>query len=246
VTSRWAEATFDEVLPVHGHRIHVRVDRRSEACPLLLLNGLTRPLERWDPLVEALSNRTIVRFDPPGIGTSPCPLIPLSIAALAEITVGVLDTVEVPVADVLGYSHGGAVAQQLGFEWPERIGSLVLASTTCGIGSAMGDLETLAVMLRPERTPDGGAAKTVPLAVLYRSLAISCWTSIPFLGSIAKPTLIVNGDRDRLVPPVNGRILADRIQGATAVTVRSGHDLQHPERAAELASLVGAFLDAQN
>jgi pimeloyl-ACP methyl ester carboxylesterase len=110
----------------------------------------------------------------------------------------------------------------------------------------MGGLETLAVMLRPERTPDGGPAKTVPLAVLYRSLATSCWTSIPFLGSIAKPTLIVNGDRDRLVPPVNGRILADRIRGATAVTVRSGHDLQHPERAAELASLVGAFLDAQN
>jgi pimeloyl-ACP methyl ester carboxylesterase len=73
-----------------------------------------------------------------------------------------------------------------------------------------------------------------------------CWTSIPFLGSIAKPTLIVNGDRDRLVPPANGRILAERIRGATAVTVRSGHDLQHPERAAELASLVGAFLDAQN
>jgi pimeloyl-ACP methyl ester carboxylesterase len=237
------EATSEEILSIHGYRIHVRMDRRSEGRPLLLLNGLTRPLERWDPFVAALGDRSIVRFDPPGIGTSPSPLIALSIPALAKIATGVLDAVGVPGADVLGYSHGGAVAQQLCHQSPDRIGSMVLAATTCGIGSALGGLETLAVMLSPERSPGGAPIKTDPLAILYRLLAISCWTSIPFLGSISKPTLIVSGDRDRLVPSVNGRILADRIPGAVAVTVHAGHDLQHPRCVSELASLVEAFLN---
>jgi pimeloyl-ACP methyl ester carboxylesterase len=244
MTSLTAERAFDNVCTIGGHRIHVRVDRRSGGRPLMLLNGLTRPLERWDPLVAALGDRTVVRFDPPGIGSSPSSLLPLSIAALAEIAAGVLDAVEVPVSDVLGYSHGGAVAQELSHGSPDKVGSLILASTTCGVGSAFGGLEILAAMLRPERAPRGSTANAHPVAIFYRSLAIACWTSIPFLGTISKPTLVISGDRDRLVPPVNGRVLAGRIPNATAITVPAGHDLQHPKCASDLAKVVSEFLDA--
>jgi len=238
------EDLLETTLAIAGHQIHVRLDRRSSARPLLLLNGLTRPLERWDPLVGALSSRTIIRFDPPGIGASPAPLLPLSIPTLAEIAGGVLDLAEAPVADVLGYSHGGAVAQQLCHTAPERVGALVLASTTCGIGSAMGGIEMLATMFRQERPGEGSSTPTEPMAILYRSLALACWTSIPFLGSISAPTLVLSGDRDRLVPPVNSRILANRIRTAELTTLAAGHDLQHPRCTPELAALVGDFLDA--
>ena len=103
------------VVRTGGLRIRVRVQGEGE--PLLLLNGLTRRLESWEPFVAALgSGRRVVSFDSPGVGESSTPLLPLSISGLARVAVSVLDEVGLDVADVLGFSHGGAVAQQLAFQ----------------------------------------------------------------------------------------------------------------------------------
>jgi len=243
VTAGQVDPIVDDLRSIGGHQIHLRIERRDEGRPLLLLGGLTRPLERWDPLVSALGQRSVIRFDPPGIGSSPAPLLPLSIRALAEIALGVLDAAEAPVADVFGYSHGGAVAQELCHRAPERVTSLILAATSCGIGSVPGGFRMVTTMLRTERDSRGAMVTTSPLAILFRSLALSCWTSIPFLGSICQPTLVLSGNRDHLVPPVNSRILAGRIPNATARQLEAGHDLQNPKCAPILAEIVSEFSD---
>jgi hypothetical protein len=43
---------------------------------------------------------------------------------------------------------------------------------------------------------------------LGQLFAISGWTSLPWLGSLRQPTLVLAGDDDPIVPLVNGRILA--------------------------------------
>ncbi len=40
--------------------------------------------------------------------------------------------------DVIGFSYGGAIAQQLAYDYPERVCKLVLAATNCGLGSVLG------------------------------------------------------------------------------------------------------------
>ena len=60
---------------VNGLSLSVRIDRPDAGRPLLLLNGLTRSLGSWNPLVAELADRTVVRFDPPGIGKSTAPLL---------------------------------------------------------------------------------------------------------------------------------------------------------------------------
>ena len=83
------------------------------------------------------------------------------------------------------------------------------------------------------------------MGLLWQLAAISTWSSIPVLGGIDAPTLVVCGDYDRAVPPANSRLLAARIPNARLVTVQAGHDLQKPATAAVVGRLVERFLDSK-
>ena len=229
------------LLNVSGLQIATRV--QGEGDPLLLINGMTRPLQSWEPFTAALSRRTIVSFDLPGVGGSPTSLLPLSIPALAAIAAQVLDAAGLHDADVLGYSHGGAIAQHLAGNAADRVRRLVLAATSCGVGATPGP--GLAGLRGLGRPANGNASSYVdPRALWWHSIAFSSWSSIPFLGAIKAPTLVVCGTRDRFVPPANSRVLAGRIPDARLVLLPAGHDLQRPESATALARLVGEFLPA--
>ncbi|MDQ1709193.1 MAG: hypothetical protein QOG49_578 [Frankiaceae bacterium] len=228
-------------LLVSGLRIATRV--QGEGDPLLLINGMTRPLQSWDSLARHLPGRTIISFDAPGVGASPTPLLPLSMPALAALAVAVLDATGVHDADVLGFSHGGAVAQQLAADAPGRVRRLILVATSCGVGAIPGNGRA---GLRGLGTPRAGNRwpYTDGVGMLWHSLAFASWSSIPFLGSIRADTLVVSGSHDRVVPPANSRVLARRIPGAALVVVPGGHDLQRPEAASRLARAVDDFLPA--
>lgn len=229
------------LLTIHGLQVAMQV--QGEGDPLLLINGMTRPLQSWKPFIRELSGRTVVSFDAPGVGASPTPVLPLSMPGLAEIAVAVLDAAGLDDADVLGYSHGGAVAQQLVHDEPDRVRHLVLAATSCGVGATPGSGRD---GLRGLRTPSVASdwPRANVMGLLWQSLAFSNWSSIPFLGSIATPTLVVCGSHDRIVAPTNSRILARRIPGASLAMVPAGHDLQRPGVATALARVVGRFLTA--
>ncbi|MGD0055302.1 MAG: alpha/beta hydrolase [Acidimicrobiales bacterium] len=224
------------LVQVRGYELRVRVEGTGPA--LLLLNGLTRPLESWDPFVKAVSGRTVVRFDVPGVGGNPASLLPHSIAKMAEITALVLDEIGLDRVDVLGYSHGGAVAQEFSVRYPKRVRNLVLVSTSCGVGSTLGSWSALSSL----RSVTDIASWSGLVGALWHSMAISNWTSIPFLGSITAPTLVVCGRDDVVVPPANSRALAQRIANATLVLLEGGHDLQGTESAQALARCVENFL----
>jgi pimeloyl-ACP methyl ester carboxylesterase len=207
-----------------------------------LLNGFLRPLESWAPITRALSGHTIVTFDAPGVGGSPTPLYPLSISTQARLAVSVLDEVGVDTADVLGYSHGGGVAQQLAVDAPDRLRRLVLVSTSCGLGATPGNQGALNTLRRPAAARDW--PQPHPMGAWWQILAISTWTSIPFLAAIQAPTLAVSGAHDRVLPPANSRLLAQRIPGAKLVIIPGGHDVQCSRSARALVDAIDPFLSA--
>ncbi len=64
----------------------------------------------------------------------------------------VLDAAGIEEADVVGYSHGGAVVQQLAIGHPDRVNRLVLFVTACGIGAFLGyPCDVTQVVLTPNR-----------------------------------------------------------------------------------------------
>ena len=88
-------------------------------------------------------------FDAPGAGGSPTPRRPLRMPDLARLAVSLLDELGVGRADVLGYSWGGVVAQQLARDAPERVRRLVLVSTTPGLGGTPPSLAATVLLSTP-------------------------------------------------------------------------------------------------
>ena len=129
---------MEATISAHGLKLFVR--EQGEGYPLVLINGIGANSEMWGSAerILAASSRTIV-FDSPGTGRSETPLLPRSIPALARIIGALLDELGHERVDLLGFSFGGAVAQQLAKDAPDRIRRLALVSTFCGWGATAGD-----------------------------------------------------------------------------------------------------------
>src|SRR5215207_2661770 len=138
-----------EFISWRGHRIFVTVTGHGD--PLLLVPGLGNNIGMWVPFMEQFQNRRIIRLDAPGTGLSSTPTFPINIPALAALLAAVLDARNAPSADVIGFSYGGAVAQQLAFDHPTRVRRLVLAATNCGIGAVPGWMPAVTGLATPIR-----------------------------------------------------------------------------------------------
>jgi 2-succinyl-6-hydroxy-2,4-cyclohexadiene-1-carboxylate synthase len=125
------------LLRING--ITLNVEQSGAGRPLLLLHGFTGSAATWAPLIGALPPhfRTIVP-DLIGHGRSDSPpdAERYSMEHCVTDLLALLDTLEIERADVLGYSMGGRVALHLAAVAPERVGKLVLESSSPGIASA--------------------------------------------------------------------------------------------------------------
>jgi pimeloyl-ACP methyl ester carboxylesterase len=98
--------------------------------PLVLLQHFRGNLDNWDPaLVDALAaTREVILFDNAGVGGS-TGTTPRTVTAMAHDTLRFLDALELREVDMLGFSLGGFVAQELVLIRPRIVRRLVLAGT---------------------------------------------------------------------------------------------------------------------
>src|SRR6478609_5046529 len=73
-------------------RVAVRPGTDPSVPPLLLMNGIGASLEVLEPFVEALdARRAVVRFDVPGVGGSPRPVVPYNLSTFSPVVSGMLN-----------------------------------------------------------------------------------------------------------------------------------------------------------
>ena len=230
-----------------GHSIRTAVWRGgAHRPPLLLFNGIGANLELLAPIADALPDVELIAFDAPGVGGSGPALLPYRPWQYACLAGRVLDALGYRrKVDVLGVSWGGGMAQQFAFQARRRVRRLVLAATAAGFVMIPGDPRAFLKLASPQRyldadyldrhfetlygdTMDGGRhvarikAPTVA-GYLCQLFAGAAWTSAPFLPLIPHETLILAGNRDPIVPAINGRILAGLIRRARLQVVDGGH-----------------------
>src|SRR5215213_5558026 len=102
--------------------------------PIILFNGASDNMDAWDPsLLKGLSsNHTVIVFDQRGIANTTAGSRSYTYQQLANDTAGLLDALKIPKADVIGYSLGSYLAQQLTIMYPNKVNSLVLIGSSCG------------------------------------------------------------------------------------------------------------------
>ena len=162
-------------------------DGNPDRPPLLLCTGIGGRLELFQPFVDTLDpRRGVIRFDMPGIGESPAPVVPYHLAILAPMLTGLLGQLGVARADVLGISWGGGLAQQFALSRPDRVHRLVLVATGPGALMVPGHPKVLLRMLTPRRHRDprhaariagelyGGRLREDPVGLENTMRAVTC------------------------------------------------------------------------
>lgn len=106
-----------------------RFGKKSQ-YPLLFLQHFTGTLDNWDPAVtDALgANHDVILFEYAGVGRS-TGKVPTTMAGMTEHVFAFLDTLGIETCDVLGYSLGGAIAQQMALDNPRIFRRVILVGT---------------------------------------------------------------------------------------------------------------------
>jgi pimeloyl-ACP methyl ester carboxylesterase len=250
-------------LAAGGERYAYRRFGQGGDLPLLCLQHFTGTLDNWDPAVTDTLARTreVILFDSAGIGRS-TGTVPNTIAGMALHTLAFLDGLGIKNCDVLGYSLGGMVAQQMALDRPSVFRRMILVGTAPRGGDDIMHLEkpTLASHLgnpelkgyavlqkiffaasetsqaagaafiarleqrKEDREPRSGQAVAQAQIAAFREWERYSGERFADLRRIVKPTLVVNGVQDQMIPIRNSYYLGENLPNAVLLTYPdSGH-----------------------
>ncbi len=119
---------------VHVGDIDIAYKIFGKGDPILLISGSNAVMDTWDPTIlrDLSLNHTVIIFDHRGVGNTTAGTKPFSMIQFANDTAGLLDALNIQKADVLGYSMGSFVAQELALLHPEKVNRLILYAASCG------------------------------------------------------------------------------------------------------------------
>ncbi|BDW82850.1 poly(3-hydroxyalkanoate) depolymerase [Erythrobacter sp. Dej080120_24] len=249
-----------------------RLQKQSEHLPILFFNGIGANIEAVAPLAAAMPERGFIMFDMPGTGESPDPIIPYNPFTMSWTAAELLGRFGLGEVDVMGVSWGGAMAQHFALQHPARTRRLTLIATTPGMAMVPGNPAAFTKMANPRRYIDpefmnehfatlyGGAdadgtahqkdshigrlKPPSPRGYMYQLLCMLGWTSLPALPFLKKETLIMMGEDDQIVRPINGQILKAMIPNSRIKMFAGGGHLFLLTHADESVAAIREFLDA--
>ncbi|MBL7217196.1 MAG: alpha/beta fold hydrolase [Deltaproteobacteria bacterium] len=111
--------------------MEIYYEEHGQGPPLVMILGLGQDTATWSFQIPELSNRLrLIVFDNRDCGKSSRCLDDYTTRTMAQDTIGLMDHLGIDQAHICGTSMGGMIAQQVVLMAPERVNSLILASTT--------------------------------------------------------------------------------------------------------------------
>ncbi|HEY5845598.1 MAG TPA: alpha/beta fold hydrolase [Microlunatus sp.] len=230
---------------IHRSDVDIYAGHSGDGPDVLLIAGLGDPLEAWQFQLDGLADRYhMIAYDNRGVGRTPLPAGPFSVATMADDAAAVLRGLGVSAAHVAGFSGGSVIARELTYRHPELVKSLVLVGTfaqwdTFGrtavnswrwqadtAPSERAFLEAFYTWIYTARAHEDGTVNQIIDDVMEFPYPTSMETmqqtmdaylaheDIDRLNEIDVPTLVLTGELDLICPPRHGRVVAAGIPGA--------------------------------
>ncbi|MEO7978854.1 alpha/beta hydrolase [Flavobacterium sp.] len=128
---------------VNGSDFTYRSFGRKEGIPVLFLQHFTGNMDNWDPEVTnaIASNYPVILFNNKGVGSSKG-TTPENVFEMAQDAVDFIRALGYSKVNLLGFSLGGFIGQQIAADYPELVNKLILAGTGSIGGKAIAQLES--------------------------------------------------------------------------------------------------------
>jgi len=249
-------------------------DEQGSGEPLLLIMGLSYPSYMWHRSRPVLAQRyRTIALDNRGAGQSDAPPGVYSIVFMASDAAAVLDAAGVESAHVFGVSMGGMIGQEFALQYPKRVRSLILGCTAAGgPHAAKAEPAALQTLMRQDMTPEESKEAIIPFIYdaatprerIDEDMAIRMkwypspqgyggqlqgifgWEAYSRIAQITAPTLIIHGETDRLIPPANASLIAERIPGAKLKLIPHASHIFETDQPGTAHHAILEFLAAQH
>ena len=233
----------------------LREGPRQDAPLIVLLNGMTQTTQNWSTQSRMLSEHArVLTYDARGQGRSDVGDEALTLALHARDLIGLLDSLGVAQAALVGFSHGARVALATAAGHPERVSHLVCCSATATPDALattimtawrevlrLGGLEAMSWAALPTILGEGflRESQSVLPGIIRAGVQRNTEEGIarlldallehPSLAELAQqvrcPALVISSDRDLLVSPEGAQELARCCGGTHALVEGSGHTI---------------------
>jgi pimeloyl-ACP methyl ester carboxylesterase len=234
-----------QFVEANGIRFAYRRFGKAGGVPIVFNQHYTGTMDYWDPAVtDGLARgREVILFNNAGVSSSSGE-VPTTFEQMGANAVAFSRALGLNKVDVLGFSIGGMVAQEITLQAPDLVRKLILVgpehlwlavlfSPSEG-GQAAGRGFLKRKHLRQEgRDPEVNDKVSPAQIEAMDKWGIQQEGSYGYLKTIKQPTLVVNGSNDVIMPTVNSFIMEQNIPNAELVIYRDsnhGSQFQYPER----------------
>lgn len=234
--------------------------------PVVLLGSLGSAVSMWDPQLQGLQDLSAVNAcDLRGHGMSPVVSGPVSVSDLAADVIETMDAAGVDLFHIVGLSLGGAIAQTLAIEYPERIATVTLIATAPTFGDPQQWTDRAALVRENgtaslidatlprwmtstflESNPDirekfaQMIADTDDEGYALCCEAIANFNSSDRLAEINQPVLTIAGTDDPTTPPETLAAIAEKVQNTRSEIISPAGHVPTYEQGAEITALIRA------
>ena len=245
---------------------------QGNGTPLIFIHAFPLSKEMWQPQVDALKDTyRVITIDLGGHGESDIVLWHDSLDDFAKQVIQLLDHLKIVQAVFVGLSMGGYTLFSIYRQYADRVKAIVLADTRAQADSEEGKAgrqsmaevafkdgaSAIADMMLPKLLAPSTLEQRPEIAEQIRKMILETSTagivvdlvamaarpdSTDLLSSITCPTLVIVGEDDQATPVAESEYLAQRISGATLVTIPQAGHLSNIEQPATFNQALQSFL----
>ena len=219
------------VYQVHANGIEIGYKLIGLGEPLVMIMGLGGTMDSWpQEVIEALSKKyQLILLDNRCMGYTTANDVTFTYKLYADDVIALLDALKIKKANVLGYSMGSVITQELLLEYPQRFNKAIIYATSTD-GSNV------------EKALKG---KTPNDPTVQRQLeATTHWkTPLDKLPLITNQVMLLVGTSDDVAGVESSKTLASAIPGAWLVQFKNATHFLIYEAPTEFAKIVLTFLD---